>query len=81
MPCKTRKKNLHEDEEHDGWESVHDADVIAAPAIAGQPQEPMDIIDADDNEAVQVAQPLPAPIIPSKAQRDAYDCTHIPYRS
>ena len=41
----------------------------------------MDIIDADDNEAVQVAQPLPAPIAPSKAQRDAHDCTHIPYRS
>ena len=39
------------------------------------------MIDADDDEAVQVARPLPAPMTPSKAQREAHECTHQPYRS
>ena len=39
------------------------------------------MIEADDDEVVQVAQPLPAPMKPSKAQREAHECTHLPYRS
>ena len=39
------------------------------------------MIDADDEEAVQIARPLPAPMTPSKAQREAHECTHLPYRS
>lgn len=39
------------------------------------------MIDADDDETVQVARPLPAPTTPSNAQREAHECTHLPYRS
>ena len=79
--CPVSPNIPHEREEHEGWESINDADVLAAPASAGQPMEQLDEINADDDEAVQIARPIPAPMTPSKAQRDAHEVTHLPYRS
>ena len=67
-------------ETDEGWESINDASILPASDVGGRPQE-IDIIDAEDDDTVQIAEPLPSPIAPTKAQRDAHNVTHLPYRS
>ena len=52
--CPVSPHSSHEVEEHEGWESINDADAIAAPAVAGNSQEPLDLIEADDDEVVKL---------------------------
>ena len=40
-----------------------------------------DIIDLDDDVVIQNGEPLPQPKVPTQAQIDAHNATHLPYRS
>ena len=40
-----------------------------------------DTIDLDDDVVIQNAKPLPQPKVPTQAQIDAHNVTHLPYRS
>ena len=64
----------------DGWEAVEDSHI---PAVSGDQQvdESGDILSADDDEVVQRAVPMPAPITPSKREVEIHNLTHLPYRS
>ena len=68
------------DDGDDGWGAVEDSHI---PAVSGDQQdnEPGDILDADDDEVVQRAVPMPAPITPSKREIETHNLTHLPYRS
>ena len=65
----------------DGWEAVQDADVEAADWDRAIDATHGNIVDVDDDAVVLEVKPLPAPILPSKAQIEAHNLTHWPYRS
>ena len=64
----------------DGWEAIGDAPVFADSSEL-RDGEPADIVDADGEDVIQPGKPLPEPRIPSKAEVDAHNVTHLPYRS
>ena len=45
------------------------------------PGEPKDIVDDDEDSAIQPGMPLPEPITPTAIQVAAHNLTHLPYRS
>ena len=63
----------------EGWESIGDSHI--EPVVSGADQiDEDDIIDVDDDAVVQHAQPMPAPILPSKAVIESHTLTHWQYR-
>ena len=40
-----------------------------------------DVVDADDGKVCQQADALPEPVVPTKAEIEAHNVTHLPYRS
>ena len=65
-------------DDDDGWEEVQDSHIPAANGT--RENEPGDIQDIDDDEVVQPAVPLPAPITPSKREIEMHNLFHLPYR-
>ena len=56
-----------------GWESAQQSHI--EPATGEKALVDGDVIDMDDDEVVQAAVPMPAPIMPSQAQVDAHNLT------
>ena len=64
----------------DGWEQIQQSHVV--PESWEQMSGDLgDVVDIDDDVTVQQAVAMPSPIQPSKAQLDAHNLTHWPYRS
>ena len=66
--------------DEDGFENVGDAHVEAFTDTEGQVKDE-DAINLDEDEVIQLAQPLPQPKVPTAAQIAAHNITHLPYRS
>ena len=70
MPC---------GDDEDGWEDVNDSHVVSE--NWGREAQQCDFVDTDDNVTVQQFATMPGPLQPSKAQVEAHNLTHLPYRS
>ena len=67
IPCNPCMPVRGKAEGEDGWETIEQSHIQQA--IGGKhPNELEDIVNADDDEVVQPAVPLPAPIMPSKRE-------------
>ena len=64
----------------DGWEEVGDSHIVAEGGRAPK-NDDGDIVDLEDDDVVQAGVPLPAPLVPSKAEVELHNLTHLPYRS
>ena len=72
QPCET--------EDEAGFEKVGDGP-LTAHIDSEEKFNIGDIIDLDADEVIQPATPLPQPIVPTAAQIEAHNLTHLPYRT
>ena len=66
--------------EDEGWQEPDNAPVLVDRSEVGVDKEG-DLIDVDGDLACQPCGTLPEPRVPTKAEVDRHNCTHLPYRS
>ena len=66
---------VRDDEE--GWKSLEEAPIAVERDEMVQ-EVPDDVLDADDNVAIQPGDPLPEPRLPSAAEIARHNITHLP---
>ena len=77
--CPVRPPSQGQDREDESWAKPEDAPLLPDRHEVAMNQD--DLIDADDGEVCQQAEALPQPKVPTQAEIDAHNVTHLPYRS
>ena len=65
----------------DGWASVHDSPIHVENLSDMERAVVDEEVEADTGDAWQIMKGMPEPILPSKAEIDKHNLTHLPYKS